>query len=207
MILFFITKAWKRESRKYGCPSNGSRKRQVYCTIDDALSSIRDSGLVGTCYDDEMAVGSDHSALTRNTETENRTTPMHGCSRTDKRLFKWRDRAGARRRTVPSALERIRTLPTRPVRSRTGPSALPSCLKLAETHEKSAREKCTSIHIADLFAISFILIFLKRIWHQSWFYIKTMKSGNYTCDELCTITASETSLMKAIFFNLYRCVI
>lgn len=59
--------ARKRKSRKYGCQFNGSRKIRVYCTIDDAVSSIRDSGLVGTCYDGEMAVGSDHSALTRNT--------------------------------------------------------------------------------------------------------------------------------------------
>lgn len=35
------------------------RKRRVYCTIDDMVSSIRDSGLVGTCYDSEMAVEND----------------------------------------------------------------------------------------------------------------------------------------------------
>lgn len=57
----FISLSRERESENrgdVGCPSNGSRKRRVYCTIDDALSSIRDSGLVGTCYDGEMEVGS-----------------------------------------------------------------------------------------------------------------------------------------------------
>lgn len=174
-ILFFITKV--RIPEKYGCPSNGSRKRRVYCTIDDALSGIRDSGLVGTCYDGEMAVGNDHSALNENTVNENRTAPIHGCSRTNKRLFKRRDWAGGWRaspnwperfRLEPSAPELARTLPNRTERSRTGPSAFQLFRSLPRLTEKSAREKCTNIHTSGLsrpFYVNFLKAAPKLVLH------------------------------------------
>lgn len=48
----------KREPRIW--PTNGNRKRRVYCVAGDATSSRRDCELVSTCYDDGMALESNH---------------------------------------------------------------------------------------------------------------------------------------------------
>lgn len=58
----------ERAAGEYGCP-NCSRGRRVYCAARDAVSDIRGSGLVGTCYDGVMAVWSSDSVDCRRTIT------------------------------------------------------------------------------------------------------------------------------------------
>lgn len=107
----------KREARRaaeeYGRP-NGSRRRRVYCAARDAVSGIRGSGLVGTCYEGVMMAvwSSDHSIQSRPARFNRpyRHAAVRKLSRRTRARDRFptveRTRAPERRRAPPSASER-----------------------------------------------------------------------------------------------------